>query len=59
MVGSMRLVDATDLRVNGRRTMAHRLDPDARITLGKHELQIKYDPVANGAVGITPPAPPF
>ena len=42
-------------RVNGFRTQDHRVDPDSRVSFGKHEFILRYDPVKNGAQGEIPP----
>ena len=42
-------------KVNGFRTQDHRVDPGSRVSFGKHEFILRYDPVKNGAQGEIPP----
>ena len=41
-------------KVNGVRVTRKRLDPGMKLTVAKHEFEVQYDPVANGAVGPPP-----
>lgn len=41
-------------KVNGVRVTRKRLDPGMMLTIAKHQYQVQYDPVANGAVGPPP-----
>ena len=43
------------IKVNGTRVQRKRLDPDAIISIAKHEYEIRYSPKDLGATGIPPP----
>lgn len=41
-------------KVNGHRVTRKRLDPNAKLSIAKHEYIIEYDPEKNGAMGPPP-----
>lgn len=48
------LSSTNGVKVNGVKTNDRRLDPGAKLTIAKHEFQVRYDPVKNGAKGPPP-----
>lgn len=42
-------------KVNGTRVKEKRIDPGDTLTVAKHQYEVKYDPIDNGAVGPPPP----
>src|SRR4026207_1550178 len=42
-------------RVNGLRVSKKRLDPGYRLTIARHDYEVRYSPSANGGDEMTPP----
>ncbi|MDR3232114.1 MAG: FHA domain-containing protein [Planctomycetaceae bacterium] len=49
------LQSTNGVKVNGRKTLNSRIDPNVPLTVSTHGFKIEYNPVSNGAKGMMPP----